>query len=263
MRLWGSAFKNKKVFTALTAALIGVLVAVVSWWYLQDYMRKATAAVEVLVPKRNIPPYSVIKQEDLGVRKFPVSAVDQNTVRSVSEVAGKAASVTLYAGKPIDKRWLIGAESGAISGRYVVGVRTDAARAAGVRPGDVVDVYWIAASAAAAMGQTNTVSVRVASDALVLDVSDGFGISLDQLRQGLVGEMVKGDASRLEPKIIYLLVKSEEVPQVIAGASEKGATLAVAKKPVAAREGIENGNTGKYGSAAEGVPGEKNTEPGR
>jgi len=246
-------FKLKRVSPGLLAVVVGLAVAVFAWNALHRQVTEARQTVRVVVPKHDIGAYSVVNASDLGTKEVPPSAVDGFTVRKAGEAAGKVATAPLYAGKPIDRR-VLAEPSGDVGGRQVVGVNVDAARCAGVRAGDVVDVYWLRPEQGAwAPSQS---AVLVARDVRVLKVCDERGQEVEgspSVLQGAVGAVA---AARKEPKVVYLLVKPEDVPKVIGGAAEKSAFIALARKSApSAAETEQEVSTGAEVAEAEGGTG--------
>lgn len=234
--------KGRKTLPAVLAVALGLLVAAAAWTGVMRQVKAGQATVAVAVPRHDILAYTPIAANDLTVKMVPVLAVDGYTLRDASEADGKAAAATLYAGKPIDRRSLIDVTAGsyAAAGDVVVGVTTNAARSAGVKSGDVVDVYCLRQDQAAQTGGGVQVGIKVASDARVLRVCDDQGQPLesggsDGAAGGTLGGIAgaAGVGAPKEPKVVYLLVRAEEAPDVAPGAWDKGAVMVLVKKPYA------------------------------
>lgn len=207
--------------------MVGLVVAACAWSALQRWVMAMSETVTVVVPKRDLEAYSVIRASDLVFKDVPSTVVDGFVVRKADEAAGKIATAPLYAGKLIDRRVL--AEPFQGIGRWqVVGVNVSAARCAGVRAGDIVDVYWLRPEQGA--WAPSQASLLVARDARVLKVCDERGQEIGDsppVVQQAVGAVAP--AGR-EPRVVYLLVRPEDVPCVIGGAAEKSAFIALARK---------------------------------
>ncbi|MGB9849129.1 MAG: SAF domain-containing protein [Moorellaceae bacterium] len=244
--------KGRKMLPAVLIIAIGVLASVAAWIGITHQIRAGQITIAIAVPRRDIVAYVPITANDLTLKEVPAAAVDGYTVRDASEAAGKMAAVTLYAGKPIDRRDLLNSDNGNYAAGYeVVGVVTDAARSAGVKSGDVVDVYCLRVDQTA---QASGVipGIKAASDARVLRVCDEQGQPIDGSGENASGGVIGGVAGAVTggvapktPKVVYLLVRAEEVPNVTPGAWDKGAVVVLVRKPYAGINGSSQGISGQ------------------
>lgn len=249
--------KGRKMLPAVAAVVLGLLVAAAAWTGIMRQIKAGQAAVTIVVPRHDIMAYTPITAADLAVKTAPAAAVDGYTLRDAAEAAGKAAAATLYAGKPIDRRNLIDSSVGgyAAAGYDVVGVVTDVARSAGVRDGDVVDVYCLQMNQTAQAGNVQA-GVKVATEARVLRICDEQGQPLEGIGEsvpgggvigGVTGAVAGGNVVPRIPRVVYLLVRAEEAPNVAPGAWDKGAVMVLVRKPYAVINGSSQGIAGQTG----------------
>lgn len=204
----------RRVWMAALVSLVFLTVAGGSWWYLQAQAMPQNA-VSLPVPARDIEPYTVIRSEDLTTKQF--ADAHEWAAQNAGEIVGKVAVSRLTRGWPIDQRDI----SDPAGDHQVVGVNVDAARYGGVRPGDLVDVYWLTPDE----GAWNPVRAArlVAQNARVVRVADEKGQPCDE-QPGIALTGTRG------PAVVYLMVDPGEVERVIGGAALKNASIALAKK---------------------------------
>ncbi|MDN5375117.1 MAG: hypothetical protein PWQ39_157 [Thermacetogenium sp.] len=235
-RLLFSAGRRWPLYLAILA---GVAVALFSWFTLNKQIQQTQTTVSVVVPKEDIDAFAIISPDKLVIKEVLSISADKYTAREIHEVAGMLTTAPLYAGKPVDVRYL--EEPSEDTGNYhVVGVNIDAARAAGVKAGDVVDVYWLKPEQGA--WAPTQASQLIATNVRVLRVCDERGQPIMEeakTLQSAVGGVV---APNREPKIVYLVVKPEDVPLIIGGSAVKSTSIALARKPLQAG-GVNYGST--------------------
>ncbi len=245
-RLLFSAGRRWPLYLAILA---GVAVALFSWFTLNKQIQRTQTTVSVVVPKEDIDAFAIISPDELVIKEVLSISADKYTARKIHEVAGMLTTAPLYAGKPVDVRYL--EEPSEDTGNYhVVGVNIDAARAAGVKAGDVVDVYWLKPEQGAwAPAQA---SQLIAANVRVLRVCDERGQPIMEeakTLQSAVGGVV---APSREPKIVYLAVRPEDVPLIIGGSAAKSTSIALVRKPLQAR-GVNYGGVSKESETPAGT----------
>lgn len=217
-------FSNWPVYLAIFA---GLIVSCVAWNYQNEKNAKIMATVNVVVPKQDIEAYSLVTAEKLTIKKVRASNVDKFTARDINLTAGMVTTAPLYSGKVIDSRYLV-KPSDEIGRMQVVGVKIDAARAAGVRTGDIVDVYWLTPEQGA--WSYTQGSRLIAQNVRVLRVCDERGEPLPE-QSGTIQSAVGGVVAPIkEPRIVFLLVNPGDVSKIIGGSAEKNASIALARK---------------------------------
>lgn len=203
-----------KNWPRLAAALVGLAVAAVSFFYLRAWAGSETGSVRLPVPARDLAAYEVIGPDDLAWAAFPAADGLDDAVRSPAEAVGKVPTAPLARGWPISRRVLRDREAaGAVQ---VVAVNVDFARTAGARPGDVVDVYWLRPEQA--NWTPGVASVLLARDAVVLGVYDRNG------RPASAASQAGGAA------VVTLAVRPQEVQAVVAGAAPEAKNIALVRK---------------------------------
>lgn len=211
----------KKRIPLIIALVIGIAIMGVSYTKINEQVETATTTVKVLVPKANIEAYSVIARDNLTVAEIPPGIADEYTATGTEQVADRVTTAPLYAGKPIDLRTII-AKTEDHQDKQVVGVYIDAARCAGVNEGDIVDVYRISPQS---QGEA---APKIADNCRVLRVTDAKGTPVRGASALLQNASESINISK-DPRIVYLLIKPQEVPYVIQGSSETS-YLSLSKK---------------------------------
>lgn len=244
MRLFRYGWARK--VPAVLAVLAGIASAVFAWNAVNEKVARATQTATVVVAARDIDAYGLIEKGSLALREVPATAVDKFTARKVEEVAGKVALAPLYKDKPVDVR-LLAEPSDDAAGFQVVGVNVDPARAAGVRPGDLVDVYWLSVDQSAWVPGNG--ATLVASAVRVLKVCDERGNPITE--GGLLQQAASGGAAFGKgPSIVYLAVRPEDVPRVIGGAAPKSAFIALARRSSEGGEPVAEAGKAQPGDTA-------------
>ena len=213
---------------AILAVLAGVASAVFAWRAVNEKVARATQTVSVVVAARDVEAYTLLDRSVLTYREVPAAAADGFTVQKAEAAVGKVALAPLYKDKPIDMRFLAEPSDDA-AGFQVVGVNVDPARAAGVKPGDLVDVYWLTPDQGAWVPGSG--ATLVARAVRVLKVCDDRG---NPLAEGNLLQQAASAGSAAfgkGPSIVYLAVRAEDVPRVIGGAAPKSASVALARRP--------------------------------
>lgn len=234
MRLFNS---SAEIFPARTAASrripwavvlavgLGLAVTVVSTKFLIRFAGERQVTAQIPVPAREIRAYSEIGPEDIVVKSIPVSGVQPDVARTTAEVVGKVAAVPLYPGEQIRKERLI-AKTEFDPGQQIVTVNVNLVRAGAgtIRPGDLVDVYWL-------QGET-VPGALLASDARVLDIRDGQGKRIGEPVPGndLAAQVAASKSQAGIPAVAVLAVKPSEVPQVVRGAWKTSENVVLVKK---------------------------------
>lgn len=206
----------------ILALLIGIVVMMFSYNLMQKQVEEATTTVAILVPKSDIEAYSIVTAENLTTLQVPPSIVDANTVVEFGDITDKVCTVPLYTNKPIDIRNIADKPS-EIGNKQVVGVYIDAARCAGVVDGDLVDVYRVNP------GTQGEAAPLIAQNARVIRVTDEKGVPVKGASAVLQSAETAISVVK-NPRIVYLLVTPNEVPQVIQGSLADTNNLALSKK---------------------------------
>jgi len=243
-------YRIRSYLPHIITVVVALSVALLSWQYLQNYVTTHQEMIRLPVPTHDIEPYTKITAKDLAWREFIKGSEDPTTVRTPGEVVGKITIAKLLEGRPIDTRILTGGDY--LGGRQVVGVNVDPTRAATVKPGDLVDIYWLAPEKGA-WEPLNGVKL-IASNVRVLKVCDENGAPMTE-----DSGVLKAKPKKLA--IVYLAVEPEDVPEVIAGSAPASTNIAFAKKagPTASPSRQDKPSGGEEGVNAEGA--EKGTQP--
>lgn len=251
------------------AVLAGITVALFAWYNLNKQVRQTQTTVKIVVPKEDIEAYSVLSPEKLTAKEVLRLSVDKYTAQEIGDASGMLTTAPLYAGKSVDTRYL--AKPNEDVGSYqVVGVNIDAARAAGVKTGDIVDVYWLNPEQIAwAPAQT---SQLIANNVRVLRVCDDRGQAITEKTKTIQASVGSVVTPIQVPRIVYLLVKPEDVPLIIGGSATKSASIALARKSSETTGGINSGflgtdqreeNTAPAGTGTDGTSNGKSGGSGK
>lgn len=207
----------------LLAAVVGILVALFAARQMAVYVNLHKETVQVPVPTRDIPPYSVIASTDLAWREVVKGGEEIGAVRDPSEAVGKMALVPLYRGEQIRKERL--GDAASVADRQVVALNVDVTRSVGgmLAPGDLVDLWWAAEGAA-----PEAESRLIAVDAVLLDLKDSAGRSV--LVKGKPGILGQPEQQQSAPAVVVLAVRTEDVSKVVGGALPKSANIVLVKK---------------------------------
>ncbi|MHB1126964.1 MAG: Flp pilus assembly protein CpaB [Bacillota bacterium] len=227
----------KRQWPLLVAIVLGLAVAGVSAYFLLNFAADYQEFTQIVVPKKEIPAFSQLTQDNLGIKKVPIGSVGSNVVVEPSQVLGKITTVPLYTGEQIRLERLIKEEL-ADTSRQNVSVNINLTRSIGgiVSPGDVVDVYWIV--------DEGTPGAVLATDSRVLALLDGQGNNLSMGSNSLLDQV---NPTQLEqaglPAIVILAVKPDEVPQVIRGSADQSGGIVLVKKLKEGGNVVSTGNS--------------------
>lgn len=224
MKFLRSKVSSPRFLIEALAIVIGIALAIYAYTSLNNKVAETNKTVQVPVLNKDVDAYAKITQNDVVMVEFPSLSLDNYVARTPEEIANKITIAPLYKDHPVDKRNLV--EPGTDSGDYyVIGINVDPTRSAGVRPGDLVDVYRIPTT----HGQ-DVINQLIASKVRVLKVCDEKGNPIDNpttIQSAVAGAVVpKKGAS-----IVYLAVRQSDVSKVIGGAAPKNAAIALAKRP--------------------------------
>jgi pilus assembly protein CpaB len=210
----------KNTLTRVVPIVLGLAAAVGGWLYLQSYLETHKDMVSLPVAARDIAPYTTITGDDITYKEFIAGSEQADAITDPREAIGKITTAALQKGWQINKKVL--ASKDIYGNQRQIGVNVDAARAAGVKPGDLVDVYWLLPETGVWTGKT---AALVAENVRVIAVCDQKGARLDRDNNK---QMVTPTSN--EPRVVYLLVKPEDVDKVIGGSGPKNASIALAVK---------------------------------
>lgn len=216
----------KSLLPFLLAAAVGLAAALAAGRFHVQYVNAHKEMVQVVVPARDIPPYTVITEADLTTAPVPAGGEDPAAARSAPEVVGRLALYPLYKGEQVRRERLV--DPSVVKDRQVISLGIDVARCVGgaLQPGNLVDVWWVNDPAVPGTWQL------AASDAVVLDLKDSSGKSVVQQQPpALIQQAVAGSQGPSSPpSVVVLAVKNADVPRVVGGASMKSQNVVLAKK---------------------------------
>ncbi len=80
---------------SLLIAIISLLIAVAAGWFIETQYQALVATTDLVVPAIEIPPYTIVTPEMFRLRSFPAPMASEPIYRTLDEVNGKIATVTL------------------------------------------------------------------------------------------------------------------------------------------------------------------------
>lgn len=209
---------DKKIKVSLAIALvIGLVATYFGMDSMNRYQEEQLQLVPVVVSKVDIRADTKLTRDNIEIRNVSAKFVDESTATELEEVLDKIATVPIFEGKPIDLRNIQDRPKQELGNRSEIGVYVDSARSGGVEAGDIVDVYWIHG------GELAQPASLIASNVRVWKVLNDKGEEINNIG---ISAAVKNN----NPRIVYLMVKSEEIPYVIQGAYSGNNNIALAKK---------------------------------
>lgn len=212
------------------AILLGALVAVGAFVFLQQLGPRPAPTTQIIIAQRAISSYVPITQADLAFKTVPVQGLDDRILRDPARAIGKVSLVPILDGEPLmadklgESHYLLG------PGYRAVAIDTNLVATAGgqVLPGDMVDLYWVSRSGGDPGG-------LLAPDVRVLDVRSSDNKPYRMERGGVdLGITVAGQrfaaGTSTMPAVVVLRLKSSDIAPVL-GASSRG-TVYLARQPV-------------------------------
>jgi len=232
-------FNIRRNWPTLAAVVIGIAVALVAAYQLYRYTSTHKEMVRVPVPVRDIPPYTVLSSADIGWRAVVKGGEEPGAVRDPSEAVGKLTLSALYQNEQIKRERL--ADAKLVKDKQIISVNVDVTRSVGgsLRVGDLVDVWWIPTEGSM---QTPGVGwIKVAANAVVLDIRDSSGKSVLAQQEGVVQQALAGSmgAPATPPAVVILAIDSKDVSRVIGGASPKSQNIVLSKKFAATADQVQ------------------------
>jgi Flp pilus assembly protein CpaB len=210
------------------AIAVGLIVAGFGGTQYKNYVNSNRETVRVLVPAKNIPPYTALRSGDFKWETIAKGGETPGTVTDTEQLKGKISLSTLYQGEQI-KIERVG-DASLAEGKQLVSANIDITRSLGgwLAPGDLVDVWWIPSDSS--MDTPGAGWQKVAPNAIVLDIRDSSGKSIYQstVQAGIMQSALNAPAS--PPAVAILAVRTEDVPRVVGGASPNSQNVILAKK---------------------------------
>jgi pilus assembly protein CpaB len=227
----GNSFNKSNINRPIIAAVVlGLLVAAIAATKLVHYTSTHVEMENVLVMAHDMGPYTVLQASDIAMEQAVKGSKQPGTINSPADAVGKMTTSPIYQGEQIETKRLV--DAAAVTGKQIVAVNIDLARSDGgyLRPGDVVDAWWIPTD-----GNTQTPGigwVQVATNAVVVDIKDSTGKSLFESGGSLVQQALisTGGSSAGSPAVAVLAVNAADVSKIIGGAIPKSENIALTKK---------------------------------
>ena len=212
-----------KIRPYLPYILLMVLgLAISGFFYLQlnnKIQEQKLATVKIVVPARDIPAYKEITTADIKLKDVPAEMGTEDIVKNPESVLGCYPDATLYAELPIKAARIINDKS--VINRDIIAINIDYVRSAAAKPGDTVDVYYVAAEAS---NWSASSSEKVASDVKVVSIEDADGNKPDKgkaktavavlaVSPAYTGKIVPG---AIKDNTRYVLVVNNRTQQMLA-----------------------------------------------
>ncbi|MHB1418671.1 MAG: Flp pilus assembly protein CpaB [Bacillota bacterium] len=212
----------RRQWPILVAVVLGLIVAGASAFYLLKFSAENQKLTQIVVPKKEIPAYSMISADNVGLMQVPVGSVGPNVAVDPSQVLGVITTVPLYPQEQIRLERLAKKEM-ADNSKFNVAVNINLTRSVGglLAPGDIVDIYFVKNEDAPA--------ALLATDSHVVAVLDGQGNNLANKAQSNIINNTNQNQPGL-PAVVVVAVKPEEVAQVSRGSNEESKSVVLVKK---------------------------------
>ena len=199
------------------AIIISLAVAYYAFNNLYPLVYEKEAYVQSLVTSKEIKPFVKITNEDLGVKKVLKSDLPTDAIQDPDQIIGKITNTIIKSGSPVYANQLDDAKEQ--GNKYFISVPVDLSRAVGgkIKPGDIVDVYWVDSA-------ENMMWRKISSDVVIADILDSSGNAANTVINAT------GIETRSAiPTIMVLAVEKEQVNSLIGG-SASGDKLVLVKK---------------------------------
>lgn len=214
----------------LIAIGCGVLAAMFFMFYANDVRSQAASVheqaladyggeqVEVLIASRDIAAGETLDASNVSYQTWLADLLPAGVARDTNEVYGKTAAVALLKNEPVAVPKL-GERSGQVTvpeGLCAVSIPADDIQAVGgaLTPGMAIDVYAVGASTIA----------LVAQDVLVLETSNGFGLSTAKTEKG-ASSLFGSPSSRASLKWVTIAVDAAMVQEILSASRDKNLCL--------------------------------------
>ncbi|MBM7854942.1 Flp pilus assembly protein CpaB [Desulfohalotomaculum tongense] len=225
-----TSFLNKRL-AGFMVIVFSLTLAGLGTYKLRDYLIDNRPTEQVLVAGRDIMPYSVITSEDIKYIEIPLGSSLSGTAKNPKEVIGKRANTVLYKNEQILLKKLSDSSLIVEEDEGLVGIPVDAIRAVGfkIRPGDVVDIYWINDRQSSDLPTRKSTDASdeveraqlVAEQAVIIDVLDKRNVSI--YKQALLNapeeameEAIREKKSTLSMTAVAVIkIKNKDVENVI------------------------------------------------
>lgn len=212
----------------VAAIAVGLIVAGFGGMQYKSYVNSNKETIQVIVPAKTIPPYTVLKPGDFKLETITKGGEVPGTVTDTEQLKGGISLSTLYKGEQI-KVERIG-DASLANGKQIVAANIDVTRCLGgwLAPGDLVDIWWIQSDSS--IETPGAGWTKVAPNATLLDIRDSSGKSVYQtpVQAGIMQSALNAPSS--PPAVAILAVRSEDVPHMIGGASPNSQNIILAKK---------------------------------
>jgi pilus assembly protein CpaB len=207
----------------LAALCCGIAAALLLMWYAHDVRAQASLSraqalatyggeqIEVAVATRDIAAGETLDAANVSLQLWLADLLPAGVVCNTTEVFGKTTSVALLKNEPVVRAKLgeAFAKLTVPEGLCALSVPVDDVQAVGgaLVPGTAVDVYAVGATGVA----------LVVQDVLVLETSNGFGISATGTGSGAFG----ASSARASLKWVTLAVAPRNVQDLLSAARDK------------------------------------------
>jgi len=214
---------RKSNFKLLIAVVIGLAVTGTSVYYLLRFSATYQETTKIVVPTTELPPYTKITESNIRMKSVQVASVSSNAARDPSQVLGKTNISKLFEGEQISLERLT--DSNMIDTFKVhAAVNVNLTRSVGgmIRPGDIVDVYWVKDEMSPAG--------LLAENSQVIKVTDNSGKDVLERKNANVLEQAQSGVGTGLPAVAVLAVKPSEVVEVLRGSADESKGLTLVKK---------------------------------
>lgn len=196
--------KRFKYLPYVLIGILGLIIAGVSFYFLNNKYTEPVEMKDIVVTAREIPMYDIIRGQDLKTIQVPVTTNTDGFLVEMSDILGKVSKVPLSSNDLILEEHLLNKED--IENIEFITINTLYAQTSGAKPGDIVDVYkvmtekgeWVEGSQA----------TLLAKDVVVISLTTATGKKVDE-----EGRMPLGGTEKIE--VVKLAVKPSDVKYLV------------------------------------------------
>lgn len=202
---WPTIIKDR--WPLIVAVVVSLCITYFAYSRLQPIIYQQEAFADVIVAAKDLRPYSTITISDLGTKKILKTMVNKKSIQEPDKLIGKVVKSSIRSGESIMDSQLDDAEN--LKNKRFISIPTDLSRSVGgvLRPGDLVDVWWVDNAVA---GQWR----QVAANVNIVDILDSSGNTVNLVSNDIGTQNLKNTI----PNIVILAVDKDGISPLIGGA---------------------------------------------
>ena len=208
----------RKNWPILLAIVISLSVACYAYRQIAPTIYEKEAFTQSLVAASDLKPFTRITASDLTSKRVLKTSLPKDAIQNPDIIIGKVTSTGIKAGEPIYANQLDVLDK--YKNKQFISVSVDLPRCVGgtLRPGDIVDAYWIDSV-------ENHMWHQVGSNAIIVDILDSSGNTVNILKSSTGIE-----TKSITPTLAILAVDKEQINPLIGAATGEKLCLVLVKK---------------------------------